>query len=267
MGKNSCGAIFCTISDQGVFGIILGDEGITNIPSWLPFKGCVENDETYEQTAIREIKEESCNLVDISTIKLNFNFSTRNKTYHLGLVKVPYDIIAKFNEARQLETRREYVEKKALKFFSLKSLRNDDAIHHISQKVIKYYWTALHYVKKNIKKYSTFYGCVMCEIAKNNQIKSSTTAADLANIPATLDYTNNVTESHLTASYPTESHPTSTHPTEQHPPDNEHTNVSYQDNIVHIPKKNKISNVYKYNSKAQRKKRRIQYAIEHGCAI
>lgn len=137
---NSCGALFYTISPTGVIGVILGDESRKGTPEWLPFKGCVENNETYEETAKREIKEESGGLIVVDNIKLEHIFSTKRKTYHIGLVKVPYCIIEKYNSRRHLETRNEYTEKKELKFFPIDEVLLDYTVHSISRASIKYYW-------------------------------------------------------------------------------------------------------------------------------
>ena len=97
--KHSCGALFYTYSPSGELGVILGDEGRER-EEWLPFKGCAEDGETYEQAAIREIREESGGLVDIKTIILEHVFSTRRKHYHIGLIEVPHYIIEMYNKTR-----------------------------------------------------------------------------------------------------------------------------------------------------------------------
>jgi ADP-ribose pyrophosphatase YjhB (NUDIX family) len=140
--KHSCGAIFYTFSPSGELGVILGDEG-KDREEWLPFKGCAEDNETYEQAAIREIKEESGGLIDINNIHLEHNFSTRRKHYHIGLVEVPYDIIEKYNSSRVFETRNEFREKKEMRFFSLTTVLITCNIHSISRASIKYYWERL----------------------------------------------------------------------------------------------------------------------------
>lgn len=140
--KISYGAIFYSVDPGGNPGVILGDEG-DDCESYLPFKGAAEQDETPEQAACREIKEETSDLVDIGEIQLELKFSTKRKTYWLGLIKVDYDIVEKFNQKRELETRPECLEKKKIKFFTLVSVLQDETVHIISKTAIRYYFERL----------------------------------------------------------------------------------------------------------------------------
>lgn len=137
--KNSCGAIFYSFDPQGVLGIILGDEGDCDNEEWLPFKGCAEENEPFEEAAKREIKEESGGLVIINNIVLEHKFATKRKTYHIGVIEVPYGIIEEYNNKRNSETRKEYKEKKKLKFFPLNSVLHASGVHSISRASINYY--------------------------------------------------------------------------------------------------------------------------------
>lgn len=138
--KNSCGAILYTFDKEGKIGVILGCEGFEE---WLPFKGCNEEGETYEQTAIREIREETCGLVDINSIVLEHVFTTKHKIYRIGLCQVDFDIIEKFALARSAENRKEFREKQEIKFFALETVFAKPSVHSISRASIKFYWDKL----------------------------------------------------------------------------------------------------------------------------
>lgn len=137
--KTSCGAIFYSYNKKGDLGIILGLEGNT----WLPFKGCSEKNESFEETAIREIKEETCNLVLLDNIKLTHKFKTKHKKYYIGLCYVPYDIIEKFDNQRRYENRYEYIEKHRLAFFQFNGLLSNSTIHNLTKNSIRFYWDIL----------------------------------------------------------------------------------------------------------------------------
>lgn len=137
--KHSCGALFYTYNTDRELGIILGEEGY----EWLPFKGCPKDDETYEQTAIREIFEETGGLIRLNSIKLKHYFTSKHKHYHIGLVYVPYETIYYFNRRRHLETRPDFTEKKELKFFPLSSIKNNLSIHNLTLASIRFYWNDL----------------------------------------------------------------------------------------------------------------------------
>jgi hypothetical protein len=146
--KTSCGALFYSYDNEGNLGIILGLEGV----DWLPFKGCNEIGETFEQTAIREIKEETCGLIVIENINLEHRFTSKRKHYCIGLCEVPYDIIDKFADLRANECRHEYNEKRKLRFFKVQETLHSDMIHNISKASIKYYWNKLMALKKKVGK-------------------------------------------------------------------------------------------------------------------
>lgn len=161
--KNSCGAIFYTYDPNGTIGIILGLEGV----HWFPFKGCAEPGESLEQTAIREIKEETCGLVNLDKIHLEHYFTSKRKHYYIGLCLVDYNIIDMFSNARIDENRKEYREKKRLKFFTLQEAIMDSSVHSITKASIKYFWNKLMYLNNldtfdKIRKQS-----VTVEFAKN----------------------------------------------------------------------------------------------------
>lgn len=146
--KTSCGAIFYTYNENKQLGIILGDEG-HDCESWLPFKGCVEENESLINTAIREVAEETCGLVNLTPmdLKLEHIFTTKRKTYYIGLCYAKYSIIEEFDKKRQSETRTAYTEKKKLKFFLLDEVLTADNVHSISRSSIEYYWNSLILMK------------------------------------------------------------------------------------------------------------------------
>lgn len=141
--KVSCGAIFYTYDPYGNIGIILGLEG----DDWLPFKGCNEKGETYEETAIREIYEETCGLIRVDKISLDHAFASKRKKYYIGLIYVDYDIIEKFSQLRKAEDRPNFIEKKSLRFFNLDTVLFNNYVHGISKASIKYYWNKLEYLR------------------------------------------------------------------------------------------------------------------------
>jgi len=154
--RDSCGAILYTYDLNGVLGIILGEEG----NKWFPFKGCVKKGESFEETAIREIKEETCGLLCLDNISLEHKFSSKRKNYYIGLCYAPYNIIEDFDNKIKLETRMDYKEKKRLKFFpiNIAILYNND-IHSITKSSIEFYWNKLLYLNnKNINKMTRYHG-------------------------------------------------------------------------------------------------------------
>jgi len=151
MAKKSCGAIFYSYDLTGKLGIILGTEGRAAVDSWLPFKGGCHEDETEEETAIREIYEETCGLVKVDSIKLSHVFSTKRKIYHIGICEVPYEIIDKFESTRDAETREEYREKRQIKFLPYPEVLKDPAVHTISKSSILFYKNLLDNLKDNKK--------------------------------------------------------------------------------------------------------------------
>lgn len=143
--RNSCGAIFYTYDPAGQLGIVLGLEQ----HNWLPFKGCSEEGETVEETAIREVYEETCGLVQLDNISLEHRFASKRKNYFIGLCHVPYDLIRQFSETRKSESRLSYMEKKRIKFFPYSSLLTDKTIHNISRSCIRYFWNKLTKLSRN----------------------------------------------------------------------------------------------------------------------
>lgn len=138
--KNSCGAILYTFDPEGRIGVVLGAEGSEE---WLPFKGCNEEGETFEQTAIREIREETCGLVTLDSISLDHVFTTKHKIYRIGLCQVDYSIIEQFEKVRRSECRKEFREKQEIKFFPLETVFVKQKVHSISRASIKFYWDKL----------------------------------------------------------------------------------------------------------------------------
>ena len=133
----SCGAVLYTTDPHGQLGVILGVER-TESYGYLPFKGQPEDNETYEQAAIREVYEETCGLVHVDHIDLCHQFATTHKRYFIGLIKVPYDIIEKFEIKRAQETRIVNMEKIKIKFFPLNQMHNHE-IHPLSRLSIKFW--------------------------------------------------------------------------------------------------------------------------------
>ena len=148
--KISCGALFYSYNDQNQLGIILGLER----GGWLPFKGCNEANETYEQTAIREVAEETCFLVSLPNISLDHTFSSHIKIYKIGLCYVPFEFIDEFARVRKHEQREKSKEKYEVKFFPIKTIKQNFTIHPLAVKSIEYYWSILHN-KKKLQSYST----------------------------------------------------------------------------------------------------------------
>lgn len=137
--KHSCGAILYTYSPEGKLGVILGMEGC----SWLPFKGCNNPDESYEDTAIREIYEETGGLIKIKNIILEHTFNSKHKHYHIGLCYVPHNIINNFNQINRDNLPKAFVEKNMIKFFPLNELRKSNNVHNITMSSIKFFWNKL----------------------------------------------------------------------------------------------------------------------------
>jgi hypothetical protein len=148
--KHSCGAILYTILNNKLY-IVLGLE--KNI--WLPFKGVKENYETYEEAAIREIREETCGLLKINSISLDCSFSTKRKNYHIGLCEIKYDDINKFNKQifyynKKLLYNKKYsvfLEKTNIKLFPLDTIFENN-FHIISSIPIKHYYSTLQKINK-----------------------------------------------------------------------------------------------------------------------
>jgi len=140
MKKHSCGAILYTISKKKIY-IVLGMEN----GEWFPFKGTREKNENNKQAAMREIKEETCGLVNINDIDLKCNFTTKRKHYHIGLIYVPFNNIKRFNQTRQniienspYENSNAYLEKTDISLFELDSIL-DYKFHEVTRIPIHYY--------------------------------------------------------------------------------------------------------------------------------
>ena len=146
--KVSCGAILYTHNPQGRLGIILGLEH----SDWLPFKGCNEKGETYEETAIREVKEETCGLVCAENIDLVHIFGSKRKKYRIGLLYAPYEVIEQFDDARKKEQREQYIEKRKLGFFDIEHILNNRYVHNISKESIRYFLPKLYESSSGLKK-------------------------------------------------------------------------------------------------------------------
>ena len=183
--KNSCGAIFYTYDDSGNIGVILGEEDKNE---WLPFKGCSHENETLEEAAIREIKEETCGLLELNEIVLEHKFSSKRKNYFIGLCYAPYAIISQFDEKIKNETRKEFKEKKKLKFVALENILYIPEIHSLSKASIEYYWDRLNNLRnKSDKDYfiryhgiSHNYASEICKRAERELNKNRN--AELSNI-------------------------------------------------------------------------------------
>lgn len=119
---------------------------------WFPFKGTREKGETNEQAAIREIKEETCNVVKIDNIDLKCNYSTKRKHYHIGLVQINTYDINKFYQNREILLKNikynyynqyySYLEKTDVRMFSLDEILSLN-LHDITLTPIKYYYSYL----------------------------------------------------------------------------------------------------------------------------
>ena len=141
--KTSCGAIFYSFNPQGRLGIILGREG----RNWLPFKGCCEYKESFEDAAIREIFEETCGIIKLNSIALDHKFASKHKRYLIGLVQVPYSLIQDFTDRRVTEQRANFCEKKGLRFFAIEKVLDHQRVHGITKASIRYYWNKLLYLR------------------------------------------------------------------------------------------------------------------------
>ncbi len=148
MKFHSCGAILYTIYNSKVY-IILGKEH----GGWFPFKGRCESGETFEQAAVREIKEETCNLIslDENEIKLDCNFSTSRKHYHIGLVFVPYSFIKEFYTQRHTLSDEKFLEKTHVKMFNINTL-NVRSFHQVTSVPVLYYYQFLKKLQEKINK-------------------------------------------------------------------------------------------------------------------
>jgi hypothetical protein len=147
----SCGAILYAFNPDGELGVILGDEYRGVNVSYLPFKGGVEEGETPEQAAIREVDEETCGLVKLDRINLEHKFTTKRKEYHIGLAEVPYNIVELFGDTVKMEQRATYKEKRNIKFFLIKELYRNHEIHPITKSSLLYYKNKLDAIARGAK--------------------------------------------------------------------------------------------------------------------
>jgi 8-oxo-dGTP pyrophosphatase MutT (NUDIX family) len=126
--KHSCGALLYSYHPKtNAIGVILGIEN----NHWMPFKGCTKPNETFEETAKREVYEETCKLVHVENIVLENHFSSKNKHYHIGLVYADYSIIDKFKEECTKTDVKDYLEKKEIRFFSLYDLLGENPLYNL----------------------------------------------------------------------------------------------------------------------------------------
>jgi ADP-ribose pyrophosphatase YjhB (NUDIX family) len=151
MKVHSCGAILYTIFRGKVY-IILGKEH----GEWFPFKGRCENGESLEETAVREIEEETCQLIKINPndIRLKCNYTTSRKTYHIGLIYVNYGFVKFFNIKRKelidnYEYEKKFLEKTQVKMFSLDML-NLYNFHVVTSTPIEFYLSELKNIQNKV---------------------------------------------------------------------------------------------------------------------
>lgn len=148
MKFHSCGAVLYTIYNNKVYFVLGKERG-----DWFPFKGKCEKGETYEQAAVREIEEETCNLIKVNPddIDLNCTFSTSRKYYHIGLVFVPYTFIKEFPIKRKTMTDEKCLEKTHIKMFDVDKL-NVSYFHQVTRIPLSYYHRFLIDLQQKINK-------------------------------------------------------------------------------------------------------------------
>ena len=178
MKKHSCGAILYTIYNNKIYVVLGMEKG-----QWFPFKGTKDNGETYEEAAIREINEETCDVIKIDKIKLDCNYSTKRKHYHIGITKINIDEINQFYINRNNILKHNYkyhlknyayLEKTDLKMFPLDTIFQYD-FHDITLYPIKYYY---QYLKNKQQKLNIDKSLSPCVLSFQNYIELSD------NIPA-----------------------------------------------------------------------------------
>lgn len=154
MKKHSCGAILYTIYKSNVYVVLGMEKG-----EWFPFKGIREKGETNVEAAIREIKEETCNAVEISNIELQCNYSTKRKHYHIGLAQITYDEFSQFyrnrfnmiyNDNSLNEYKWIYLEKDDIKMFPIDDILSYN-FHEITKIPIKFYYNFLYNLQRDIR--------------------------------------------------------------------------------------------------------------------
>ncbi len=143
---HSCGSILYTVYNNKIY-VVLGQEH----DDWFPFKGKCEKGETYEQAAVREIEEETCKLIKLSPndVKLECEFSTSRKHYHIGLNFVPYTFIGEFYEMRKNTNEKKCLEKTNIKMFDLEKL-NQFLFHDVTLIPLKFYYPFLKKLQNKI---------------------------------------------------------------------------------------------------------------------
>lgn len=145
---HSCGGVLYTIKKNRLY-LVLGREG----KYFFHFKGCPENNETFEQTAIREINEETMGIVKIKKILLNCsNVKSKKKIYRLGLVKVNNDIVEQFNYLKYKFIDimpHKYKEKDEIKLFPFNRIL-DYRLHILTLKPILFYYKILEKIQNNL---------------------------------------------------------------------------------------------------------------------
>ena len=153
MKKHSCGAILYTIYNGHIY-IVLGLEK----GEWFPFKGTREKGETNTQAAIREIYEETCEIVKVKNIDLRCNYSTKRKHYHIGVVFVSFEDIYQFHGKRKSivnspcrRNKLVFLEKNDIRFFKLDTIFKND-FHEVTLIPIQYYHTHLNNLQNAIHK-------------------------------------------------------------------------------------------------------------------
>ena len=157
MKTHSCGAILYMIH-EGQVCIVLGMEK----GDWFPFKGTRERGETNIQTAIREINEETCGVVNVKYIELNCNFTTKRKHYHIGLIKITSEEFDAFYTNKDIMLKKintqdynfTYMEKTDIKKFPINDISNIN-FHEISTIPIKFYYKYLIKLQYAIDKCSS----------------------------------------------------------------------------------------------------------------
>lgn len=141
----SCGALLYAFDVNGRIGVILGKEH----KYYFPLKGRQELNETLCETAIREVREESCGLVKLEDIDLECKIMNMNrKQYHIGLANVDINIVDMFIDRRKHEVKKEFMEMTELKFFildNMNNINNNANIHPITKRVIRFYYKKLRY--------------------------------------------------------------------------------------------------------------------------
>lgn len=154
MKKHSCGAILYTIHEDSVY-IVLGMEK----SEWYPFKGVREIGESSKDAAIREVCEETCGVispVELESLTLCCNYSTKRKHYHIGLAYMPFEGISKFyqNRSRMLHendpSKWMYLEKTHLSMFNINKL-NAYKFHEITSIPIKFYYNQLKKMQQTLR--------------------------------------------------------------------------------------------------------------------